>query len=75
MVHNNPDIDYSVLDTKEKIVDFLKGQFDGEKLEQALHSLELVYPLDVNVDLKDSNLSKEDRMEVFKEYGFNSLIY
>ena len=75
MVHSNPNIDYSVLDTKEKIVDFLKGQFDGEKLEQALHSLELVYPLDVNVDLKDSNLSKEDRMEVFKEYGFNSLVY
>lgn len=75
MVHSNPNIDYSVLDTKEKIIDFLKGQFDGEKLEQALHSLELVYPLDVSVDLKDSNLSKEDRMEVFKEYGFNSLVY
>lgn len=72
---SNLDFDYSKLDSKEKIADFLKSQFDGDKLEQALHSLELVYPLDVNINFKNTNASRDDRLEVFKEYGFNSLVY
>ena len=75
LILSNPDFDYSKLDSKEKLADLLKSQFDGDKLEQALHSLELVYPLDVNVNFKNTNASRDDRLEVFKEYGFNSLVY
>jgi DNA-directed DNA polymerase len=74
LIASNPSFDYSELISKDKIADFLKSNFDGDKLEQALHSLELVYPLDVNIDFKNTNASREARMEVFKEYGFNSLL-
>ena len=75
LVLSNKEFDYSSLVTKDNILKFLESIFDGDKLSHAKHSLDLVYPFDLEIELKDSNSDRNARFNEFMAYGFKSLVY
>lgn len=74
LIEANNSYDFSKLTNKEDLIAFLNSNFTGDNLRESLESLELVYPLDVQLDIKYNNCSKEDRNKVFLKYGFRSLL-
>lgn len=74
LIESSKNVDITKLNNKECLIAFLKLKFNGRELEESLKSLEMVYPLDVDLKIAFNNCSKENRNTLFDMYGFKSLI-